>query len=298
MEEKIIPSKDGYLLCVHFFDVKNPKGVIKIVHGMEEHQERYEYVAKFFNDEGYSVVTADMRGHGHTAPLLGFFKNKDGYKELINDEIVILDLIKEKYNTDNIILLGHSMGTIISRVLLQTESKRFSKVVLSGYPNYNSAAPLAKFLCNFFIIFKGAEGKVKFMEDLTTGQFNKAVKDPKTPCDWLSYNEENVKTYLKDELSGQPFTLSALKDLFNLMCLMNKVSLYKDIKANLPLLLISGKDDPCTGGEEGRIASNKTLIEAGFKTKVITMEKMRHEIFNETEKDKVLNHVLEFIEEK
>lgn len=297
MEEKMIPSKDGYLLCVHFFDVKNPKGVIKVIHGMEEHQERYEYLANYFNKEGYCVVTADMRGHGHTAPLLGFFKEKDGYKELIEDEKVLNQIIKERYNSDNVILLGHSMGTIISRVYLQTESKYYSKVILSGYPNYNPATPIAKFLCDFFKLFKGPEGKIKFMEDLTTGAFNKCVPNPRTKCDWLSYNEENVDTYLKDDLSGQPFTLSALKDLFTLIQLMNKKELYQNIKANLPVLLISGKDDPCTGGEEGRINSNKVLIEAGFKTTVVTFDKMRHEIFNEKEKDKVLDTILDFIEQ-
>ena len=79
---------------------------------------------------------------------------------------------------------------------------------------------------------------------------------------------------------------------------MGKAKKYKDVKVDLPILLISGVDDPCTGGEKGREASKKTLLKAGFKDiSVITLDKMRHEILNEDEKQVVYEDILKFLNE-
>ena len=59
-----------------------PKGIVQLIHGMEEHQERYEPFVSFLNENGYTVVTSNMRGHGDDAPTLGYFAPKNGYKYL------------------------------------------------------------------------------------------------------------------------------------------------------------------------------------------------------------------------
>ena len=76
MKKMTLKALDGYPLSVHIFHIENPKAIVQIIHGMEEHQERYEPFVKFLNTQGYSVVTSDMRGHGSTAEDLGFFKEK------------------------------------------------------------------------------------------------------------------------------------------------------------------------------------------------------------------------------
>lgn len=59
---------------------------------MEEHQERYEKFIKFLNENGFSVVSSDMRGHGTSAGFLGYFKDKNGYIELIEDQKALQNL--------------------------------------------------------------------------------------------------------------------------------------------------------------------------------------------------------------
>ena len=71
--------------------------------------------------------------------------------------------------------------------------------------------------------------------------------------------------------------------------------LYHDVNANLPLLLISGNDDPCTGGKKGRIDSVRVLQSAGFQN--ITAHvypNMRHEILNEQGHDIVYEEIRNF----
>lgn len=295
MEKIILNARDGYPLDVHVFSVQKPKAVVQVIHGMEEHQERYEPVINFLNKNDYSVVSSNMRGHGENAKVLGFFKNKDGYKELINDQKTITSFIKEKFNNLPVYILAHSMGTIITRVLLQDNSSAYEKVILSGYPNYQSGAYFGIFLVNLIIAFRGPKYKSKFINKMSVGAFNKKIKNPKTDYDWICHNEEDIKEYIADPYCGFGFTCSAFRDLFHLVVLMHKPKKYKNVNTNLKLLLLRGTDDPCTGGNKGALDSRKTLTRASFKNLEYTdYENMRHEILNEVEKQRVYDDVLKF----
>ena len=264
MKNITLKTSDAYSLSLNIYDTKKPKAVVQIIHGMAEHQERYEDFATFLSKNGFIVVTSNIRGHGKDAPTLGHFNDKNGYLDVINDQIMIRKYIEDEFKDLPIYLFGHSMGTIISRVMLQTESKHYDKVILCGYPNYQSAASLGIALTSIIKKFKGPKGKSKLLDNMTTGSFNKKIKNPRTPVDWLSYNEDNVDEYIKDKYSGYGFTISAYSDLFHLLKLMHNTSLYKEVNSNLDFLLIAGEDDPCTGKEKGIKDSIDTLNKAGF----------------------------------
>lgn len=295
MEKHILKAVDGYELDLHIFEAENPKAVVQIAHGMEEHQERYENFANFLVENGFSVVSADMRGHGQNAQLLGYFSAKDGHQLLVSDHKQIRDYIDERFPNLPVYLFAHSMGTIISRVVLQTYSQKYEKVVLSGYPAYQSGAGFGVFLTDVIQLFRGAKYKSKLIEKLGVGMFNDDIKNPRTDIDWICANEETIDKYKNDPLCGVGFTISAFNDLFELVREMNKSEKYVNVKKDLPMLLIAGEDDPCTKGEKGRAQSLKTLEQAGFeKIKQITYSKMRHEILNEKDNQKVYADILAF----
>ena len=297
IEEVIVPARDLYSLAVTIYDVENPKAVIKMIHGMEEHQGRYKAFATYLAENGYAVVTADLRGHGKSAPKLSHIANKNGHKLLIEDEKVIKEYIKQKYPEVPMYLFAHSMGTIIARTLLQTDSKDYQKVALSGYPNPQGAGDIGAALSALMRVFKKGTGYSKMLTNMVLGPFAKAIPDATSPLDWLSYNKENVENYAKDPLCGEEFTIGSYNALFHMVGDINKAKLYKNVNINLPIYLISGVDDPCTGGEKGRNASLNVLTKAGFKDiKVTTLDHMRHEILNETDKEKVQQLILDFIE--
>ena len=65
------------------------------------------------------------------------------------------------------------------------------------------------------------------------------------------------------------------------------------------ILLISGKEDPCTGGEKGRGDSENRLRRAGFRNlEIVTLDGMRHEILNENGREDVYLRILDFIEKE
>lgn len=288
-------TADDYSLSVHTFDAEQPKAVIQIIHGMEEHQKRYEKFAAFLNEHGFTVVSSDLRGHGASAPCLGFFREKDGDRALIADQVKIRRFIARKYPDIPVYLFAHSMGTIISRVLLQTHSNDYEKVVLSGYPNFQAGAYLG-LVCSFVIqTLYGPDYKSKFLQNLTVGAFNRSISSPETEVDWICHNPETVKAYQNDPYCGIGFTCSAFKDLYHLVIKMHQPKNYTNIRRTLPILLLRGTDDPCVGKDKGAKDSRRILKAAGFSNIAkIDYPNMRHEILNETDFKKVYQDIIDF----
>lgn len=295
MEKLFLDAAEGYKLSLAVFPVEKPKAVLQMVHGMQEHKERYYSFIEYLNKNGYAVVISDMRGHGEDAPNLGHIADKKGEKILIEDQNRIYNYIKENFKDVPVYLFGHSMGSIISRVLLQESSANYKKVILSGYVAPNPASPVAVLLGNIVKCF-GAKKYSKLLANLALGPYSKAVKDRKTELDWLSANEENVQNYINDPLCGFPFTNGSFSALFHLLNAMGKAKKYVNVNKELPFLLAGGEDDPCTAGEKGRANSKKVLEKAGFVNfEVATFKGMRHEILNEVDKDKVTQTMLDFL---
>ncbi|SJZ66201.1 alpha/beta fold hydrolase [Mycoplasmopsis verecunda] len=297
MEEIILKSHDNYELSLHLFEVENPKGYVQIIHGMEEHQDRYNYFVSKINQAGYTVLTSDMRGHGKNAPVRGFFAEEHGDKVLLDDYKLITNYYLKRFNIDKVILFAHSMGTIIARNLMQTESNKYAKVILSGYPTYFTLTPVGIALSHSWQYFKGAATYSPFINYLSVGAFNKKIKNPRTKVDWISKNPQNVDDYLNDDLCGIGFKISAFKDLFHLTNNLKKVNNYKDVN-NIPILMIRGAGDPCTGYAKGAKRSRQYLQKAGFsKIKYIDYPNCRHELLNEEIKDIVIDDIISFINE-
>ena len=293
MEEIILHTNDNYPLCLHIFNIDNPKAVVQVIHGMEEYQDRYLPLVQKLNDAGYSVVTTNMRGHGKTAQQLGYFADRCGDKLLLQDQLFIKNWIDKQYPNLPKYLFAHSMGTIIARIYLQTYSTHYQKVILSGYPHYTSLVHFAKILAKSIRLFRGPKYYSKFLERNTLGVYNKKIKNPQSPIDWLSRNTKSIQTYFQDKYCGHGFTVSAFIDLYNLLITMQNAK-YTNINKDIKILLLAGKDDPCVGYDKGRKSSLKTLKKAFDHIEMIDYPDMRHELLNELDNKKVFDDILFF----
>ena len=297
-EELTVRSRDGYALSARIYGCENPKAVILFIHGMEEHQGRYTAFASFLRENGYAVVTADLRGHGQNAPKLSHIADRNGAGLLIEDEKALLGMIWERFPRTQVYLHGRSMGSIIARKLMQTHSGAFEKAVLEGYPNPQAAAKAGLALTGCLAAVKGKAGHSALIDKMVLGAFSASVKDAETPCDWLSTDRENVRKYMDDPLCGVSFTLGSYEALFRLLDDIGSPSQYRDVHADMPVLMIAGEDDPCTGGEKGRADSLDRMKRAGFRNiRVETLPGMRHEILNEPDRETVYRKILSFLDE-
>ena len=296
MKEKTLISKDGYILHLDIYEAKEPKGYIQIIHGMQEHKERYFKIAKFLEENGYTVIVSNIRGHGKDAPIASFFKEKEGYKYLLSDQIEITNYICDNYNADKVIIMAHSMGTIIARNLLKTESNKYEKVILMGYVCPQHFVNLGIFVTNLIIKIKGPEYTSKIVERYSVNKYNRTIKNAITKSDWISFNKENVQNFINDKYCGIAFTVSAYNDVFHLLNTMVNKNNCKNINKNISILLLRGEGDPCIGGEKGSNNSINILRKFGFNNiKDIKYKNMRHEVLNEVNSNTVYNDIINFL---
>lgn len=94
--------------------VAHPRGSIVIIPGANEHQGRYDYVAKRSAQAGYNVFRLDHRGHGRSAePYVNNVVPRghiDDWNSIIGDIHQLVGIAKKDTPGKKIFLLGHSMG--------------------------------------------------------------------------------------------------------------------------------------------------------------------------------------------
>lgn len=283
---------------------ENPQFNFIIVHGMCEHSDRYVSFAQHISTCGGAVYLYDHLGHKnrvHSIEELGYFHSKKGVKLLIKDLEFVITEAKRRHPDLPIYIFGHSMGSMIVRNYLLQANKPINKVILSGVVEPNIGSKFARMLSNFTIKWKGERHRSKWLTKVSIDRFNKKINSAETNYDWLSYNVENIKNYRNDPYCNFMFTAAAYRDLFTLNCNLFKTC-KDEIKyenKQIEVLLVNGKEDPCTGFEKGVNKSIRCLKKQGF-VHIISKQykKMRHEILNEYDAEIVINDIIKFIQKQ
>lgn len=270
-------------------------GAVQIVHGMAEHQKRYAELANFLSSNGYVVVTSDLRGHGDNIKQeneLGYFGD-NAVNHLIGDIHEITLYIRDKYKGVPYMLLGHSMGSLISTVYFKKYDNFVDGLFLSGLPSDNSSKGAAKILIKATEALKGEYYRSPFINNLCNGPFAKPFRKEGSEFAWLATDPEVYRKYEQDPKCGFIFTLNGFYTLMEIM--ENTYSTGSWIKKNLnvPVRLMSGSDDPCMGNRSKFMKSVALFKKQGYtNVSYVIYEGQRHEIFNDTEKKTAMNDLL------
>jgi len=276
------------------------KGVIQLAHGMAEYAERYAHFAEFLTQHGFLVYANDHRGHGKTAvneSEIGYFSSENGWFKVVDDMYALTKIIKQEYPSLPVFIFGHSMGSFLTRTYICKYPKAINGVILSGTGGnpgiIRHIAKLIVFVCKNF---KGKKARVKLLDTMSFGAFNKKIKSPKTAFDWLNTDESEVRKYIEDPLCGALFTVKFFDDLLTGLGFIFRKKNMRNIPLHLPILLISGSEDPVGDFGKGVKSSFKIYKKLGIKDINMTLyPEMRHEIVNEQKKEIVFNDVLAWL---
>lgn len=293
-------SFDNTVLSAYIWDdVKKPKGVVQIVHGMAEHARRYDDFAKFLNSNGYIVYADDHRAHGNTEKKEGLGYHKGNiYGDSVKDEVEITKFLINQYNLP-VVFLGHSYGSFIGQGYLQTENDA-SGVILSGSARQPGAiVGLGAGLSSIITKIRGEDKKGKLMDKISFGSFNKPFKKEGHKFAWLSRDEEQVKKYCYDDQCGYVMAnnfykcfMAGLKEIYR------SENLAK-VKTDKPIAIFSGECDPVGGKKASNVKKLYNMYkDLGVqKVTVKIYPNARHEILNETNNKEVYADILEAINE-
>lgn len=274
-----------------------PKGIFHHVHGMCEHKERYDSFLREICDKGYICVIYDNLGHGETAndeSELGYFAKKGGYKYLAEDVFSVSKQLKRNYRDLPYILMGHSMGSFIVRLAAAEHPDICDKLIVMGTAGPNPAFKPALAMTSAIKSFRGEKHFSPFLEGLAFGAYNKRFGED-VSGDWLSKDPEVRRMFNADKFCNFHFTVSGMHDLVKINDVVNSGFFFNNVSKTMPILLISGEDDPVGNYGKGVKAVYKKLKSKGANVRMKIYKDNRHELLNDTARDEVIRDILNFI---
>jgi alpha-beta hydrolase superfamily lysophospholipase len=242
------------------------------VHGYAEHSGRYEEMALWFARRGCAVHAYDQRGHGRSE---GVRCHVERFDDFLDDLALVLDAVRSEHPELPITLVGHSMGGLVTLAFLAVRKPRVASAVTSG-------PALALGAVSPFRVTLARTAR-RLLPRLAIG----SGLDP----EGLSRDPEVVRRYLADPLIVRTMTTSLGAEL--LTAAPRTAALAGDVA--VPLLMLHGEEDPLCAVEGSR------TFHAGLRTPRSTLRtypKLRHEIFNEPEREAVWQDVLAWLEER
>jgi alpha-beta hydrolase superfamily lysophospholipase len=278
-------------------DGKEVKALIQISHGMSETAVRYAPFMQYLAGEGYAVFMNEHAGHGTHAETLGYFSDQPhGLDYVVADMKALEDEMREQHPGKKVFLFGHSMGSFLSRKYITLYGAGLAGCILSGTAGKNPALPAGKILSSIQMKLKGPKSQGKLLSVIAFGTYTKKIQDPVNHSAWLSRDEELCKAYAKDPLCGFHFTAKGFRDMFELLGEVNEQDWYKKVPQTLPILLLSGEEDPVGNYGKGVIEVHDSLKSQGTKDLTITLYKEgRHEMLNELNKEEVYSDILTWL---
>ena len=239
-----------------------PRYVALLCHGYGEHAGRYEHVAAALVANGAVVYAVDHMGHGRSEGERVLFTDVE---RVVDDLHAVDERAREEHPGLPVVLIGHSMGGMISARYAQRYGDTLAALVLSGPVVGNWAA---------------AE------QLLALPELPDVPLDPAA----LSRDPEVGKAYEADPLVWHgPFKRPMLEAWQRaLAAIMDGPDL-----GELPLLWVHGAEDPLVPVEGSRPGVQHL---GGGRHEERIYPGARHEVFNETNADEVLADVTGFLD--
>lgn len=281
-----------------YSELSQPMGSILILHDMAEHHGRYREFTEYLNEKGYDVFIYDMRGHGRDVKFeeLGHIADDEGYSLLIQDAITIIAYIKKVNRGKKVILFGQGMGALVAQNVIQTYDE-VDACICSGTSTFQrSRLNKDLFVADLVKTFKKPRHISPYLSKRMFGFPDFAKISNRTSFDWLTRDNQLVGTYMNDPLCGFTCSAAFYCDLIQLAIQVGNRSAIKNIRKDLPILFISGSDDPI-GGYGNDIADLFDIYQRLRFTSVdcVLYDECRHELLHEQNKDEIMRDIAEWL---
>ena len=303
-EDLLIRASDGAFIPVSLFAPdRAPSAWIHIHHGMGEHRRRYLGLIESLVEANYFVSIQDHRGHGSNTEKLGDF-GPSGWRALVSDAREVLSNIAERAPTHQLILLGHSMGTLVSQQLLKSALPSpiaLRGLVLSGHPGR-----LPKWLVQVLLAIIKLERRrlsgdraSTLLRFLVFGRANSAFARelPRSGFEWLSKDIERVRDYVSDPYCGHFVTIDSFESMMRADLEYWAREPQGTQGSSLPVYFISGANDPLHAGQRLLNPVMQAFQASGWRLNADIYPEGRHEMFQETNRDEVIARLLRIINE-
>ena len=262
------------------------RAVLQICHGVAEHIARYDAFARYLNGLGIAVVGHDHLGHGLSLPEGGtpvYFGESNTWNTVVDDIYVLHQRIRLWYPDVSLCIMGHSMGSFLTRTYLIRYPGTVKAAIIMGtgwQPKAVIAGGMAVAKAVGAVV--GENGTSDLVTNLAFGAYNKLFAPNRTSCDWLSADEGNVDAYMADPLCGADATVGLFRQMLSGIRFNQKLSNLRQMDPRIPVLFVAGEKDPVGDCGNGVRRTYQEFRRAGVQDCTLKLYPgLRHEILNE-----------------
>ena len=202
---------------------------------------------------------------------------------MVDDIYVLHQRIRLWYPDVPLCIMGHSMGSFLTRTYLIRYPGTVKAAIIMGtgwQPKAVVAGGLAVARATAAVV--GESGTSDLVTQLAFGAYNKQFAPNRTSCDWLSADTDNVDAYMADPLCGADATVGLFRQMLHGIAFNQNPKNLTRMDSSLPVLLISGDRDPVGDMGKGVRRTAAAFRKAGLSDVTVKLYPgLRHEILNE-----------------
>ncbi len=267
-------TSDGLTLYTEYaLPDGDPKAVVLLVHGYGEHCGRYQHVIARLVGAGYAVYTLDHRGHGKSEGVRAYC---DTMLQFVEDLKRYFDRMSAAQPGKKRVVIGHSMGALISLAFTQRYQDEIDALVISGAP-VNADANVSPLMVWLGSILTHLAPKLHLLPSSGPGILS---RDPEIDIAWDNdplTNKKPMRVRLGVEINNMARDVREhLADL------------------HLPILILHGAEDKLVNPSGSQLAYEK--VSSADKTLKL-YPGMRHEVMNEIGKEAVLDEIVAWLDQ-
>lgn len=289
-------------------ETDRPVAVLQLVHGMVEYIERYEPFAQYLTTQGFLVTGHDHIGHGASVDnpsRWGIMEGDHPSDIMVEDMYQNYCRIRENYPGLPHFILGHSMGSYMLRKFLSVKAEQLSDcsgaIIMGTGSESNAKIAMGKMVLSVMAALHSWEYKSKFVAGLMYGsaykEFDTTGKNPEKS--WLTRDVSIVESYYDDPACSYLFSLSGFKALLEATSFDNRQENINRMRKDVPVLFVSGEQDPVGGLGKGVRRAYGQFVAAGLKDVTLKLYKDdRHEVLNELDRDQVFRDLCEWMRKR
>ena len=137
----------------------------------------------------------------------------------------------------------------------------------------------------------------KLLHSVAFGGYNRKIEHPRTTCDWLSRDKKIVDAYVADPMCGFIASAGLMRDLMQGISYIQSVDNISKMNPKMPVLFISGGDDPVGDFGAGVQQTKTAFIHSGMEHIAVKIYPLcRHEILNELNRNEVFDDISFWLE--
>lgn len=279
------------------------KLIVQIIHGVTENIMRYEELAHFLNERDILVVGIDLLGHGlstNSGNKKMYFGKEGSWFDVVKDVDTCLSIVKKDYPNIPYVMLGFSLGSFLLRTYLIDYPNNCDGAIIIGTgqtPNFQIA--LAQMVVKNETKKYGDNVATEQIRKLTFETYNKKFAPNRTPYDWLCSNNEELDKYINDPLRGEAMTVGLFREMLSGMKYTGNIRNVKKMNKDIPILLLSGSQDPVGDFGKGFDKAIRRFKRANIQSiSSILYSNLRHDILHENIRLKIYNDIYIWLEKK